>query len=82
MLKYNITKINNYKCYMRSLKAVIKLCGIYFFKNYKIVRLLGESNFVYEINIKNKGNFSCNCPYYIKNNINCKHIFFFILCFI
>ena len=32
MHKYNINKINNYKCYIKSLKPNIKLCGIYFNK--------------------------------------------------
>lgn len=76
MHKYNINKIKNYKCYIRSLKANIKLCGIYFNKSNKLIRLLGESNLVYQITISNNGNFECNCPYYIKNNTNCKHIYF------
>ncbi len=74
MLRTN--NIKTYKCYIRSLKAKIKLCGIYYKKKYKLIRLLGESNLVYSIIINNDGNFQCNCPYYLNNKINCKHIFF------
>lgn len=69
-----------YKCYLRSHHSNMKLCGIYYKINNILIRILGESNFIYSINLKNNGYFNCACQYYsIENNHHiCKHIFYLL----
>jgi hypothetical protein len=65
-----------YKCYIRAIKSKMKLCGVYHKKDFKLIRILGESKLVYSIIIKNNGEFECNCQYFTNVNKNiCKHIF-------
>lgn len=70
--------INLYKCYIRAMKANMKLCGIYYKKDYILIRILGESKLVYSINIFDNGIFDCSCKYYINFDGKkiCKHVFY------
>jgi hypothetical protein len=70
-------KFLQYKCYINCNKKDMILCGIYYKNDKKNIRILGHNNYIYTININNNGYFSCNCPFYLENNIKiCKHLFY------